>query len=750
MQQITGQTDPGLKPKLRVDKYSDGDITCLKLAGTIDEQFEGKKVASGIKGGMLVLDLAEIDRISSFGIREWVDFVGAVSSKVSSLWFVECAPKVIDQFNMVANFGGAGQLVSFYAPYRCDYCDDDRRRLVQVAQDWEMLKTGKLPERVCESCGNAEYFDEDPLTFFSFLQAHPPIEVPAPVAAFLAARLNYAVSDGARKLKIEKQIDGRATYFKLSGDLDSSFPRDKIADGAEGDVMFDLSGIGKIDPAGAAEWRQLMAQIAAPVERILITGCPAAFVERLTKSEDLGQKGLILSFGMPYTCPTCRATAARELDVADHYDLLKFATPPELKCPDCGSPTQCSASDALLSHLPSLPRPDVPHELLKQLKHFKEEALKKALAAKSKKSGMPSLPGLPTMRAESAWRGGFSWATMLASVAVVIVLGSVAIILKGVSQHRAARLGEGGEKLEASQPTRPAWVDQTFYREADRLLFVGHSSLVTDKADGFAEAEAGALEELANQIGLSIRDPAWIDHVRSQFEAFRTKALGDLEKARVSGDAAELEHARRLRRDGQKRVAESLRKTGGALAPNERNDLYWEKLQTSEGLKYAVSIRYAMPKANFEKLVESYAQPETAMGARAVSFFPSLAWRYEVTEGAVITRVATDSSLRFAGIQEADLILAGMDRVVHDARSWKRVLEEESAALTREGGALVLRVKRGDAPAIDTRLRIARGGAASADAGNKLHQTRDRHQSNSASRTSKNQTGNIWDDNPEE
>ena len=95
-------------------------------------------------------------------------------------------------------------------------------------------RRGKLPERVCESCGNAEYFDEDPLTFFSFLQSHPPAPVPPEVAAFLATRLNYTADAGARKLKIEKQIDGRATYLKLSGDLDASFPRDKIADGARG------------------------------------------------------------------------------------------------------------------------------------------------------------------------------------------------------------------------------------------------------------------------------------------------------------------------------------------------------------------------------------------------------------------------------------------------------------------------------------------------------------------------------------
>ncbi|HWE31149.1 MAG TPA: hypothetical protein VHB97_24245, partial [Polyangia bacterium] len=585
-----------------------------------------------------------------------------------------------------------------------------------------------------------------PLTFFSFLQSHPPVATPPEVAAFLSTRLNYTVDAGARKLKIEKQIDGRATFLKLSGDLDGSFPREKIADGAEGDVLFDLAGIGKIDPAGAAEWRQMMAQIAAPSERIVIVGAPAAFVERLTKAEDLGQKGLILSFAMPYSCPTCRSTSAREIDVAQHWDVLKFASAPELKCPDCGSPTTCAASEALLAHLPSLPRPDVPDELRKQLKTFREEALKKSLLQKSSGPIATAYPSLPVAHA-SAQRGGFSWLTALVAAGIVVVAGGALLVVKSLAQNHGS--ADTGEKLEASQPNRPTWVDQTFFREADRLLFVGHSTLVSDKADGFAEAESGALEEVANQMGLSIRDPAWLDQVRTQYDAFRSKAIGDLEKATVSGDPAEIERARRAAREGKKRVAESLRKTGGGLAPTERNDLYWEKLQTRDGVKYQVSIRYAIPKANFEKLVESYATPETAMGAKAVSYFPELGWRYDVTEGAVVTKVANDSSLRFAGIQEGDLVLSGMDRVVHDARSWKRVLEEESAALAREGGTLVLKVKRGDAPAIDTRLRIARGGAASEDASNKLHQT-SQAKHNNANPKSKNQTGNIWDDNPEE
>jgi hypothetical protein len=748
-----GGTDPGSKQKLRIDKASDGNITCLKLSGTIDEQFDGKKIAAGVKGGVLVLDLADIERISSFGIREWVDFITGISGKVQSLWFVECAPKVVDQFNMVANFGGAGSLVSFYAPYRCDYCDDDRRRLVQVAAEWEQLKTGKMPERACESCGNQEYFDEDPLTFFSFIQTHPPVEVPPDVAQFLATKLNYTVADGGRKLKIDKQIEGRATYLKLSGDIDGAFPTNKLAEGLEGDVIFDLSSIGKIDPAGAAEWRQLMLQIAAPTERILLIGCPTAFVERLTKLEDLGQKGIVLSFSMPYHCPTCRSTAAREIDVATHWDVLKFATAPELKCADCSGPTTCAASEPLLAHLPSLPKPDVPEELKKQIKHFQEEALKKALAAKSSPQAAAML-SLPAMSGGALPQGRFSWATVMVAVGIVLALGA------GFLAYQAAKnkgtTVAGGETieatLEASQPQKPSWVDQTFFREADRLLFVGHSTLVSDKADGFAEAENGALEEVANQIGLSIRDPLWIDNVRGQYEAFRSKAIGDLEKATVSGDAAEVEKARRVTREARKRVAESLRKTSAGLAPTERNDLYWEKVKTSTGVKYQVSIRYAIPKANFEKLLEAYALPETAMNAQAVAYFPELGWRFEVTEGAVITKVMQGSQLRFAGIQEADLVLAGMDRAVHDAHSWKRVLEEETAALQQKGGTLVLKVKRGDAPAIDTRLRISANGQWVGDSSNTLRSGQRRRDlpSQSASTKSRNQTGNIWDDNPEE
>ena len=39
------------EPKLKLEKFTDGPVTCLRLAGTIDEHFEGKKLGQTIKAG---------------------------------------------------------------------------------------------------------------------------------------------------------------------------------------------------------------------------------------------------------------------------------------------------------------------------------------------------------------------------------------------------------------------------------------------------------------------------------------------------------------------------------------------------------------------------------------------------------------------------------------------------------------------------------------------------------------------------
>ena len=109
-QQPTVVGIPGVPsaPKLQIDKFADGGIVCLRLSGTIDEAFEGKKLAETIKAQTLVLDLGDIRKVSSFGIREWVDFINGVGKHSERIVLVECAPKIVDQHLLVVRIEAVG------------------------------------------------------------------------------------------------------------------------------------------------------------------------------------------------------------------------------------------------------------------------------------------------------------------------------------------------------------------------------------------------------------------------------------------------------------------------------------------------------------------------------------------------------------------------------------------------------------------------------------------------------------------
>jgi anti-anti-sigma regulatory factor len=727
-------TDPGAATgKLKVDRIAENAITLLRLAGTIDEQFDGNALLAQVKGGIAILDLGGVEKISSFGIREWVDFAAKLSQKTSAVYFVECSPKVIDQCNMVANFTSGAKIVSFFAPYRCDYCDDERRRIVQVDTERDAIRNAKLPERVCEACGNPEYFDEDPLTFFSHLQQQSELALPDEVSAFLSSRVSFVASDKARKLRIDKQIDGRVTYVRLSGDLDGTFPREKLSEGLEGEVIFDLAHLGKIDPAGAAEWRKLVQAVTPLVEKIRLCGCPPAFVERLAAPGDLGAKTDVVSFALPYACAACRSTAARAVDVAEKYELIKFATPPEMKCVDCGGPVTCAASELLLTQMAQLPKPSTDDAVRAQLARFANE-----IAARAVKAQAPSaLPvgGSPPVAART------SMTTVLLSAVVALV------VVAGVFFGR--NLLKGGnvavEKIEASAAAQPAWIAAGSHPEAGRQLFVGKAEMALDQAEAIERADDAALDEMAARLAATIGDKTFTDDVVPLFRGSREQALADFARASTAGDGAELEKGRRYLAQARHRVATALAKSGAGLVPTERSDLYWEKLSTAQGVRYIAWARWAIPDAAWAQLAARYTTRADALGTGVLSYFPSLGWRFDATEGALAVAVAADSPLRLAGVQEGDLLLTTLDRVIHDAPAWKRQVEEETAKLAQSGGVLTLQVKRGQAAPFETRLRIDPKGGATAVSHHRTPSTENHpHKATSSVR------GNIWDDNPDE
>jgi anti-anti-sigma regulatory factor len=685
--------------KLAIDKFADGAIMCLKFAGTIDEDFNGKTVASTVKARTLILDLADIRKISSFGIREWVDFVNNVQKSTEEIFLLECAPKVVDQLNMVANFAGQGKVFSFYAPYRCDYCDSDSRVLMQVDRDWDVIKSMKPPERPCGSCGEPEYFDEDPTSYFSYIAGQEKFELEPEVAAFLSSKLNYVVSDAARRLRIDKYIEDRNTYVKLAGDLDGSFPREKLAEGLEGAIILDVSGAGKIEPAGAAEWRGFLQMITPAAEAIYLLGAPPGFLEKLTKPEDLGPKAQVVTFAMPYSCEKCATTASHVIDVEQHYDVLKFATPPEMKCGDCKSPTVCAATEGLLSHLPTLPKPSITAQTRKFIKIAQERKPEKKATTVAEAAAQRPRSGAGTIMGAAA----------LAAVLAIAGVWGFQEFQQRKRDKLAAERDSVGTLIEASTEQRPAWItsDTRFStlcsEDADGLSCIGVSSYVDNLEDARVEAQEAALEGVANAIGLKIEDPEWARNVLSIYGETRQSRLNDFDKSRTDPDTARYEQAKREVREARRAVTASLKATGGAAVPSQPAAEYWEHYEATagDGSRFLMFVQFRVSPDNVERLVDHYGKPETVLGASAVTVFPGIAWRYrDVTTGAVISKLEPGDLSNF-GLAEGYIVTNIQDRQIKDAKAFANLAQEEFTRKKNEGGALKLIVKTGDTPPLE-------------------------------------------------
>jgi anti-anti-sigma regulatory factor len=677
----------GAAPKLVIEKFADGGVACIKFVGTIDESFEGKKLGMTAAADTLVLDLGGVKKISSFGIREWVDFVTTAGKHARSLILIECTPKVVDQLNMVANFTGGGRVFSFYAPFRCDYCDTEHRVLLQIDRDFDAMKSLKLAERPCLSCKESMYFDEDGATFFSYLLGQERFQLEPAVEAFLASKLNYAVSDLNRKLRVDKVIEGRTTYLRLNGDLDRSFPRDKLAEGLEGVVIVDLGAVGKIEPAGAAEWRGFVGMIAPVVDRLYLASAPPTFVEKLCTRDDLNPKVQLITVLMPYTCPGCGTTSAHNVDVGAHYDVLKFATAPELRCPTCKHAMQCHAGENVMTLLPTMPRPTAAPELVKSIAILRERALQAGQIRKPLTAvGSTGLP------APGPQRTPIAVPILAALLAVVLAAGGYLVV-----QRVTGKPELGGKLISSSAPARPAWVaidapaaTSCSDTGGKAISCVAVSSMSARQDDAEDEAADAVLDAVANALAVRIADARWKQVVLPIYSAARDAKLAAFDRDPSNTSA------RRDVREARHAVAQALRASGGGAVPAVPTGRYWEEYQSADGKHYLAFAQVALGGTELAKLIESYTMRGSALGATVVSAFPLIGWRYSrVERGAVIVGL-TPGVLQELGLAEQYVVLAAGGRDIADAAGFAQIVGDEYAGLVDRGGDLRLKVQAAD------------------------------------------------------
>ncbi|HET6614015.1 MAG TPA: hypothetical protein VFG83_18575 [Kofleriaceae bacterium] len=149
-----------------MDVRRHGSRVVVVMAGVIDENADLSPLTS-LDTDALELDLKDVQRVNSFGVRAWIAAMSQIPPSVT-LELIHCPPAIVDQCNMVAGFLGHGTLKSFYAMMTCSDCDIEKAELFDSKAC--RLAGGKLSPVACPSCGLPMVLDDIEDYYLTFLR----------------------------------------------------------------------------------------------------------------------------------------------------------------------------------------------------------------------------------------------------------------------------------------------------------------------------------------------------------------------------------------------------------------------------------------------------------------------------------------------------------------------------------------------------------------------------------------------------
>lgn len=159
-------------------------IRVVQLAGVVDEGHRLAQIADRVAGRTVLIDAARVTRLTSFGVRDLVNWVNDVEGNHAALHWARVSTALVAQARMVPNlFGRRARVLSVLAPYYCEACDREDSLLVTT-----IGRSGpiELPAPRCSECGEAQELDEIEDDYLRFLESLPDAPVEAAVMAIAA------------------------------------------------------------------------------------------------------------------------------------------------------------------------------------------------------------------------------------------------------------------------------------------------------------------------------------------------------------------------------------------------------------------------------------------------------------------------------------------------------------------------------------------------------------------------------------
>lgn len=311
--------------------YQLTDLRFIDLKGTLNESFAPADLA-GEMFGRVVLDVAGIEHITSFGVRGWLEMTAAIESRVTQLYLANLSEAMVNQMLMVRGFAGSGQIVSFGAPYICTSCSNSFEFLLDCEHAAEEIRAASPPDVACPECGNRAVFDDDPTTYFEFVLGDLSKQLPADVRSALAERRLEWMSQVEES--IEKRVDGERTVFRIDRKVDETIRWQRVLSGLEGTIRLDFTRCKGATPVGADRLLAALRVGLDQVKAILFDQVPLVIVERIVRSESL-PKLRVRTISVPARCANCGVVRQASIDAVGIREAARANLQPESECRRC-------------------------------------------------------------------------------------------------------------------------------------------------------------------------------------------------------------------------------------------------------------------------------------------------------------------------------------------------------------------------------------------------------------------------------
>jgi len=434
-----------------------GPVEVVSITGRLTESFAGAEVGRALRG-IVVLDLAHVERITSFGVREWLEMMNAARSSGAELFLARLSEAVTTQMSMIRSFAGHGHVVSFYAPYLCDACGKNFRLLLDCERDAEVVRSRQPPPGSCPTCGSAGSLDEDP-SYLGFAGGRAGAPVPANVRAAID---ELASGDAPSAVDIiEKVVVGNVTRLRVRAPIDKSVRWNRVLDGLEGMVVVDFQTT-KITVEAAQNLARALRNVSGDVASLDLSSCPMSVLDAIGSGARLDRVHLV-SASVEGVCPACRASRTATVPVSD-CEAAASGTPLRLPCRRCNTPLEIA-------------------DVATTFRVFFGGVVTRSSPA----APLPQAPRPP--RRTPPWV--ILACTSLAGLGLLAT--GVVLVMRYPSASERERAAIAQHEASTSMP---AWASMPVARDGSNVLIVGRSGIVATEEEGLALAQADAIRQL--------------------------------------------------------------------------------------------------------------------------------------------------------------------------------------------------------------------------------------------------------------